>query len=318
MTAHDELLRQLRASVRTIRVENTPDTGAQATGTPLFGRPRRPRRRRARRGLLVALAALVVGGGVAGAAQVGVLPGVHGASDHPLSAREVAHDAMMEVRDSPACRTIARDRGATTQATEVSAAATALLAGPPDASAQAQALRLNHGGPVIAGSPRRVAFPDKSYALVWVAVGNGTGSFVDPVACGQARIAQLRADKPDPSSRLRQKAEAVLRAYRDVLPGLQTLWIMFHRHGASSTGGTGIPLDGRVLEPGIVLFGSGEYVGFAAPGAVRVTADGRALHRVTAVRSRLFALRLPRGTGPVTLRQRAADGRVIRTETVRG
>jgi hypothetical protein len=305
MTGHDELLRQLRASVA-----ERADAGAAC--------PTGPRRRRGRRrGMLVALAALVVGGGVAGAAQVGVIPGAHDASDHPLSAREVAYNATVEVRHTTACRPISHDVGATTQAAETSAAATALLSGPPDPSAQAQALTLNHGGPVIEGSARRVDFPDKSYALIWVAVGNGPGSLVDPIACAQARIEQLHRDKPDPGSRLRQKAEGVLRGYRDVRPGLQTLSIMFHRDGANSIGGTGIPLDGRSIKPGLVFFGSGDYVGLAAPAATRVTADGRDLHRATTVRHRLFALRLPRGTGPVVLSQRGADGHVLVRQTIR-
>ncbi|HEY6760181.1 MAG TPA: hypothetical protein VI318_11860 [Baekduia sp.] len=264
------------------------------------------------------MAALVVGGGVAGAAQVGVIPGVHAPADHPLSAREVAHNAMVETRQSRACRPLPNDLGATTTTAQISSAAATLVTGPADPRAERQALSYNNGGPVVGGSARRVDFPDGSYALTWVAVGLGPGSLVDPAACGQARIEQLHRDLPDPGSRLRQKAEAVLRGYRDVIPGVQMLWVMYHHVGARGAGGSGVPLDGRTtLRPGILSGGSGGYVGYAAASVVRVTADGRDVHRSVVVRRRLFALKLPRGTGPVVLRQRAADGRVLATETIR-
>jgi hypothetical protein len=96
------------------------------------------------------------------------------------------------------------------------------------------------------------------------------------------------------------------------------LYIMFHQVGARSSGGTGIPLDGRRLAPGVVFSGSGgEYVGYAAVGATHVTAGWDAGRRSAQVVRRLFRLRLPRGTGPVVVRQRAADGRVVASQTIR-
>jgi hypothetical protein len=68
----------------------------------------------------------------------------------------------------------------------------------------------------------------------------------------------------------------------------------------------------------VLFHGSGDYVGLTAPGVVRVTADGARVHRVATIRGRLFALELPRHTGPVTLRQRAADGRVVARQRIRG
>lgn len=294
MSAHDELARQLRESVRARR-----------------------RRRRVHRGaLLVSIGAVVIGGGVATAAT-GVLPVVHH-DDHPLNAREVAHRAMREASDAPACRARPESDGLKTSPIAPAPAARRLLIGPPSAAAQRWALRVNHGGPIVAGSARGVDFAGRGSVALWLADGNGSGTLIDPAACGRARLEQLARDRPDPQSRLRQKAAAVLATYRDTRPGLQTLWVLYHRSGARSTGGAGIPLDGRPLPVGVVGYSSGTYVGIAVPGAVRVTLDGRTLHRAVAVRGGVFLVVLPRrGTGPVRLRQRAADGRVLAAQTLR-
>jgi hypothetical protein len=303
MSGYEELARQLRASVRELGVLD----GA---------RPPRWRRGR-RRGLLVVLAALVVGGGVATAAQTGVLRLAH--DDHPMSAREVARAAVTEARGLPACRPLDDGAGARTQAIAPSPVAAPLLVAPSDPSTTAAVLRFNHGGPVVEGSARRIVFPDGAVVLLWVAVGGGAGSFADPAACAEARLAALARDRPDPGSRLRQKAEVILRGSRDTLPGLQTLWVMRRRGGPGGGSGTGIPLDGRALPVGVVAGGSdGRYLGLAAAGAVRVSVDGRDLHRSFAVAGHVFAVSLPDGTGPVRLRQRAADGRVVAAQTLRG
>jgi hypothetical protein len=330
MSGYDGLARQLRASVRELRAAGDGASGepspslAPKPGSPALphdparrGGHRRPPLRGRRRGLLVALVALVVGGGVATAAQTGVLAG-RSHADHPLSAREVASRAMREAQALPACRRIPEGRGATVELATISPVARPLLGAAPDAVAEAEVLRYNNGGPVVAGTARRIVFGDGSVVLLWVAIGNGFGTPADPVACGRARLAQLAKDLPDPGSRLRQKAAVVLMSYRDTLPNLQTLWV-FRRHGRAGAGsGAGIPLDGRALPIGVVAVSRGEYTGLAAPGAVRVTADGRDLHRTFEVRDRVFVVRLPAHTGPVKLRQRAADGRVLRAQTVRG
>ena len=312
MSGYDDLLRQLRASVkeRGDAVASGDDGGARL-------RRRFPRGRRG--GLLVALVAVVVGGGVATAAQTGVLP-VVGHDDHPLSAREVAARVVAETRDQAACRRMDPDKAAaTTELVAPDPSVRRLLAGPGDAAAMRKALALNHGGPIVAGSARRVVFPSGSTVVLWVAMGDGLTTLADPAACGQARLAQLARDKPDPGSRLRQKAAAILATSRDTRPGLQTLWVMAHRVGANSTGGTGIPLgDGRPVPVGVVASGSGEYTGLAAPSATRVTLDGRDLHRSVPVRGGVFVITLHAGTGPVTLRQRAADGRVLARQLLRG
>jgi hypothetical protein len=308
MSAHDRLSKQLRASVRERRT-----------------------RRRAGRGLLMSLAGVaVIGGGVATAAT-GVLPIAHH-DDHRLSARQVAFRTVEETQGDPACRRFPAGAGARTTPVAPAPAARRLLGGSPSPGALRRAIAFNHGGPIVAGSARRIALPDGGSVVLWLAVGDGSRALVDPAACGRARWARLARDLPDPASRLRRKAAVVLSSYSDTRPAVQTLWILHHVSGARSWGGGGIPLDGRPLPIGVVAGGSGTYVGLAAPGAVRVDLTGRtvqsrvtrdirglrAIHRHVPVRHGVFVVALPRGTGPVRLRQRSADGRVLAGETLRG
>jgi hypothetical protein len=348
MSGHDELIRQLRTSVRELGErrdaqgdetaaahrppprdgvapsgDHAPRSGAAPSGdgarrrgaTPSGGR-RGPLRGR-RRGLLVALIAVVVGGGVATAAQTGVLPVArHG--DRPVSARQLAFRAVQEAQKVGACRPVEPGKAATTELAPIDGAVRSLFSTPPDAVAMRIALAINHGGPVVAGSARRVVLPGPKVMVLWVSVGAGPGAPADPAACGQARLAQVARDRPDPNSRLRRKAEAILRGYRDTIPGLQTLEVVLRRGRPGGGSGTGIPLDGRAMPIGIVGGSGDDSTGLAAPGATRVTVDGRALHRRFAVRDGVFVVTLPHGTGPVRLRQRAADGRVLARETLRG
>jgi hypothetical protein len=268
--------------------------------------------------LLVALIAVVVGGGVATAAQTGVLA-VARHDDHPLSAREVAARVLRETSSRAACRLADPSRAATTELVALDPSVRRLFPGPEDPKAMTRALAMNHGGPVVAGSARRFVLPDGGTVLVWVSMGGGVATLADPAACGQARLAQLARDEPDPGSRRRQKAAAVLATYRDTRPELQTLWIMHHRVGANSTGGGGIPLgDGRTLPSGVLVSGGGDYAGIAAPKVTHLTLDGRGVHRTIVADDGVFAFTLHPGTGPVTLRQRAADGRVVARQVLRG
>jgi hypothetical protein len=300
MSGYEELARQLRASVREL-----------GTAAPS---PRGPRRRH---GLLVVLAALVVGGGVATAAQTGVLTARH--DDGPSrSAAQLAAQVVRETISVHACRLVPAKVGATTVVASLPAPVAALVAGG-DAAAMRAAQRSNHGGPVVAGSAREVRLPDGSNVVLWVALGQGGFTLADPGGCLAARVAQLARDLPDPGSRLRQKAETILRADRGTMPGAQTLWLFRPtRRGGTGGGGAGIPLDGAPLPTGQLLGGGGEYVGLTGPAAVRVSLDGRRLHRSVPVVGRVFVVRLPDRTGPVVLRLRAADGAVLKTQTLRG
>ncbi|HET6505652.1 MAG TPA: hypothetical protein VFG42_02575 [Baekduia sp.] len=291
MSAHDHLLDQLRDSVRA----------------------------RARRGLLLSLAgAVVVGGGVATAAT-GVLP-VVGHDDGGGTAAGLASRAVRATLHEPACALTDADTPVRAVRVEPARAARPLLAGTaPDAAAQRALLARRYVGSIVDGSVRRVALPGGRRVLVFLALGAGPLSFRDPGACLSARLAWLAAHA---SGERRARAEAIVRGYRDTIPGLQSLNIMTLRAGPGLAGpGTGIPLDGRPLPTGVVSGGSdGISTGIAVPGARRVTVDGRhGPHRSFAVRHRIFVVALPaKGTGPVRLRQRAADGRVLAGQTLRG
>jgi hypothetical protein len=293
MSGYEELARQLRESVR--------ELGAAA--------PRGPRRRH---GLLVVLAALVVGGGVATAAQTGMLAGGGG---HSRSAASIAVRVARETSSQHICRLVPARVGATTVVAPLAPPVAALVAGG-DAAAMRAAQRTNRGGPVVAGSAREVRFGDGTRVVLWVAMGEGGFTIADPAGCLTARVAQLARDLPDPGSRLRQKAEMILRTSRDTTPGQQMLWVVRPtEHGA---GGAGIALSGAPLPTGQVFSSRGEHVGLTGPAAVRVSVDGRSLHRSVPVVGRVFVVRLPSGTRPVVLRLRAADGAVLKTQTLRG
>lgn len=294
MTAHDQLLQQLRESV----------SGRRETRRRVF--------RGGSRALALAAALVIGAAALAAAAQVGVLHGTH--HSRAISARQAAWNAVGESARTDACRRMT----ARTVSTEVAAAAVPLLSGPSDPEAQAFALRDVRAAPFVAGSARRIVLSGKAIIYLWVEVGDGSGAFADPAACRAARVEQLHRDLPDPGSRLRQKAEAVLAGYRDTVPGLQTLWIMTKFDGVNAMGGTGMPLDGGPVADGIVTSGSMGYAGIAAPGVTSVTADGHhGFHRTLRVVRRFYAFRLPRGTGPIVLRERAADGRVVATRALR-
>jgi hypothetical protein len=296
MSAHDRLSKQLRASVRERRT-----------------------RRRARRGLLTSLVGVVVVGGGVATAATGVLP-VVGHDDGGGTVHELASRALRETVHEPACATI--DAAAPIPAVRVEPARVALplLTGTaPDAAAQGALLARHYTGAIVDGSVRRVALPGGRRVLVFLAIGAGGLSLHDPGACRSARLAWLAAHA---SGERRAGAAAIVRGYRDTIPGLQYLNILTLRAGPGiAGGGTGIPLDGRPLPTGVVSSGSdGVYTGIAVPGARLVTADGHhGLHRAVAVRGRIFVVALPRkGTGPVRLRQRRVDGRVLAAQTLRG
>lgn len=302
MTAHDQLLQHLRESV------------AERREAPA------PRRRRVFRGggraLALAAALVVAAGAIAAAAQVGVLPGTGHHASNTISYRQAAYAAMKEAQRTPACRPL-RERTVTA---EIPALAAPLFAGRTDPVAERLAVRDAHSGPYVTGSARRFALPGGVAIALWATVGQGLSAYSDPAACGAERVAQLHRDYPDPGSRLRQKAEAFLRTSTDVVPGAETLWVMTRFPGRSAMTGGAFPMTEATLTGGGALFGgSYGYTGFARPGTVRVTAAGGHGYHGTARPVRgFYVLRPPRGTGPIVIREHAADGRVTARRTVRG
>jgi hypothetical protein len=288
MTAHDDLLRQLKESIR------TAGAGAPA--------PRRARRTP----LLAALAALVVGGGVATAA---VVTHTGDGGDH-RSAHEVAYAAVLATQDDAACRTLKPGATITTELVPIDPSLKPLLAGPPSAAALTLARRMGHSGPVIAGTARHITLPSGNSIVLWVAAGDTFAARADPGACLQARLAVVGPSHP--------AAAKIIRNERDTRPDAQTLYITLHHADENNSGGAGLPLDGRPVPTGVVASGGGHYIGLAARGARTITVDNARLHRTFTVVRGVFVVDLPDHTGPLTLRQRAADGRVVAQQTLRG
>jgi hypothetical protein len=300
MSGYRELERQLRDSVRR--------------------RAASSRRRIARR-LTVALVPFVLAGGVAaGATQL-----AHGPT--PVeSARRLAFRAVNDTRHDPACRATARSGPAPVIDDPPRPEITALLpelarvpAGPAPASAVAFARRVA-GSAVLGRTVRVVGIGGNLRLLVFVGRGQGPFTLADPAACVRARVARVEALHPDPSDPVRRGAERVLAAMRDTTPGLESLELFVLPHGhVNATGGAGLPVvPGQAMTDGIVLSAAGVYAGIARPSATTITVRGRrGFHRHVAVHHGLFAFTLPRHTGPLVLAERAADGRVLRTERLR-
>jgi len=297
MSGYDNLERQLRESVRARRAS--------------------ARRRRSRRGGLLALIAVVaVGGGVATAAQLtgGTTPR-HDKDD----AHRAARRAIAEAADDPACvRPEPSGPHAVTPAGTVPyGTLNPSLRGlfpplAPDAEADAEAAKQRIHGPVIAGTPRLIHAADGLKVLLYVTRGDRGDAPRDPAACAAARSAHLARDRPDPTDPVRVAAQRELDTALDTLPGLELVWI------SAGGGGAGIPVGhGHPLPAGLVASGGERYLGLAAPGARTVTLRGARVHRTIPVKARVFAFKLGRGTGAVTLRQRAADGRVLAHEVLR-
>jgi hypothetical protein len=207
-----------------------------------------------------------------------------------------------------------------------------VLATPAPSADQRRALALlppnATAGAVLRRTLRTVALPQGLALLVYVQVG-GPGSVADPAGCGRARrrrAAQLDEGRPP---EVQAWARRRLAQLRDTVPGLQTLWVLVgnaDRPGA--TFGAGSPvIPGQTLRPGLRASGSAgggrsTYIGIAGPRAARVVIRPRRptkLHIAAGVDvvHGFYGVVLPKGTGPVELRELAADGTMLRSIRLR-
>ena len=307
MSGYRDLERQLRESVR------------RRAAARAFS----PRRWRSHR-MALALAPLALVGGVATAAtQLG-----HGTGNEE-KARKLAFQAVKDTGHAPPCRTVEkRDAPIIDEAPppEVTAGLPDLAAAPPVVSSELLTfVRRRAGGPVLGRTLRLIAVGGGRRLLVFVAHGQGGFTPADPAGCLRARRARLAVLAPDASDPVRKLADRFLAQLRDTMPGAESLDVNVVPPGQSSPGfGTGMPLtSGTPLPTGIVVYGSGVYVGIAKPGATSITVrparnNGRtSVRRRVAVHYGLFAFSLPRHTGPLVLTQRAADGRALGSERFR-
>ncbi len=297
MTAHEDLERRLLRSV-----------AARA--------PERRGRWRRRVALLVVPLALA-GGGAGATALVGP-DGVEKA------ARRLEVRALRETARDPSCRYAdALRRGVLVEGfvpSEVSRVLPALRRPGRRTPAGADEVAARVGGFRILRASLLVGRFDGGLRLAaGVTEGAGLGRFVDPAACLAARQAVVRRVRPDAEDAVRVAALERQRRADDVRPGARTFWVW--QYGDRGSGGSGITIRaGRPIPTGLLGSGSGGYVGIARSEAtaidVRSRRTGRRLARV-APQDGLFAFRLPRGTGPLSLRQLAADGRVVARQRLR-
>ena len=282
-----------------------------------------PRRWRGHR-MALALAPLALIGGVATAAtQLG-----HAGSTESRG-RELAFRAVKDTRHVPACRSFnARDVTIVDDPPppEFAAVLPELAAAPPrpippDALTFA---RRTAGRGILGRTVRLIAVGGGRRLLVFVAYG-GPFTVVDPQGCLRARSARLAVLAPDANDPVRKVAQRVLDGLRDTKPEAKALNLLVLPPGHSGPSfGTSIGLESSVpLRSGILLYGSGVYVGIAKRGARSITlrparkGARRGVRRRVAVHRGLFAFSLPRHTGPIVLTQRAADDRALGSERLR-
>jgi hypothetical protein len=306
--AFDELERQLKHAVRT-------------------GAARGARRARRRMPLLAAAAAVLASGAAVAATHLGGGPTAEAAG------RKIALQAVRDTRGSSACQQVRPvSRRAFSDAAPLSEITAALpaLKTPAPAREQARALSMVPGAasdrPILRRTARTIAFRDDITVLVYVQQGAGVTSLRDPGACAAARRDRVARLGHGRSADVRGWALRQLAEMRDTTPRVQTLWVSAQLAGQSNRGGSGSPVvPGQRVASGLLFSGSAFrraqiYVGLADPRATRIRV--RAAHRVRThvieVIEGLFALVLPRHTGPVELVQLRRDGARLGTIRLRG
>ncbi|HEX4345156.1 MAG TPA: hypothetical protein VHZ31_06295 [Solirubrobacteraceae bacterium] len=314
MNAHDDLRRQLLDSVAT-RAPRTSEVRAR--------RRMAWRLRGGRRGLLVLVLGLAVGGGVAGAATQ--LLRQPGDGDR---ARRLVRLAFAETNTRRACQSAPAAFVDAAPAPEVTAT---LAPGEPAGSALRTLLRRYTwvSGEILSRTVRLARFPDGEQVLVFVSQGAGFFTQLDPDACDRARRSRLARLHPEHDA-VREIATRMLAQRLIRAPSEQMLWfgVVFAAHNRVGV------FHGEPIKPGHALdtrlSGAREsrdatvYAAIAVRGATLVriassrTPARHPIKRSVAVRDGLVAFTLGPGTGPVEVRELAADGRVLAVQRVRG
>lgn len=292
MNAHDRLEQQLAASVR----QRRPATA---------GRHRR-------RSAAALCGVLVLGGG--GAALATALVGGPGVEKN---ARALEVQAIRETRNAQACTYAdSLKRGVLVEGNvpaEVKAALPFTATPNRTITREEQATAARVGGfRIVRPSFITAVFPGGIRLAAGVVEGASLGGLTDPAACLRARedVVRENAGKEDP---VRAAALRQLRVADDVRPGVQTFWLW--TVGPTSSGGAGnVIRPGTAIPTGLLGSGGGEYNGLVQSGTttvdVRSRRTGAVLLKVTPQHG-LFAFKLPKGTGPATLRQLDATGKVL-------
>jgi hypothetical protein len=228
-----------------------------------------------------------------------------------VTAKRSARPALQDAKPLPAITQLLPELATPSPSTD-QRRALALL--PPSATA----------GPMLRRTLRTVALPQGLRLLVYVQLG-GPETVRDPVGCRRARrqrAAQLYQGGP---LDVQTWALRRLAQLHDTVPGLQTLWVSVQsaaRPGRMFGSGTPV-IPGQTLHPGLRASGTagngrGIYVGIAGKRATQVLIHPRRRTNVDVpagvdVVSGFYGVVLPKGTGPVELREVAADGTVLRS-----
>jgi len=296
------------------------------------GAPHRANGPRRRRGAWLTLAALLIG--VPAAATAAGL--VQFGDGDETQGRRIALQAVRDTAAVPACtpvRVASRTFVDGEPLPEITALLPSLRVPVPRANrvrAIAQLPAFGRGGAVLRGTVRTFTLPQGIRLTVWVQQGDAGGGVRDPAACGQARRERAELLLTDHSDGVRRAAQQHLSERRDSEPRVQTLFESVQLKGRFSRSGSGSPvLPGTPLRPGLLSGGGGGahrsvYVGLAGPRtawiAVRVARGGHVagVPARVPVRQGFYAFTLPRGTGPVSLRETSAAGTVLRVIRLRG
>ncbi len=302
---------------------------ARAGGIAAPDRGRRPRRR----GGWIALAVVLIAA-PAGATAAGIIE--FGKSDES-TARAIIVDAMRATAELPVC-TRTRTAGTVLSDGVALPGITATLpslrraaaGGDPERVLRRLRTRLP-GGPILRRTVRRFVMPGNVEVIAYVQEGAVLSAARDPAGCHQARRERAAVLSEDRSEPIRQAVASQLAELLENATRSQTLWVFSQSPPRSPFAGSGAGapvLPGRRLRTGLLSSGSNgdgarRYVGVAGPRvaavllrAQRPGRSGRFPARV-AVRDGFYAFVLPRGLGPVSLREVTAGGRVLRTRPVR-
>ena len=307
MTAHDDLRRQLLGSVTERR---SAAAGGARRGLRRFRGGRRG-------GLAIAILALAVGGGVAGAATQ--LLGEPGTRER---ARSLVQSAVTQSSTRGACQPAA----VTFVDTQPIAALRTLFgssAAPVSPQVRALVRRQAHGE-VLSRTIRLVAAGGGRRLLAYVTASRDPRTVVDREGCQRAERARLLELHPADDAVRRLARRLLADQQRRRVPRGQMLYVSLIGERGTAGAAAGVS-DGRRGVPTGVILGSTSlgYAGIsvARAASVRVTTtnprSGHPVRRTYPVRERLFAFTLPRDTGPVEVRQLAADGGTLAVQTLR-
>ncbi len=238
--------------------------------------------------------------------------------------RKIAFRVVQATRREPGCRP-ARGGPRVVDDAPLPAVTTVLplLQAPPD-PAREDVIPANDG-PLLRSTLHQRRLPGGVVVTTYVTRGWSADDPADGAACRELRLRRAEALLVGRSPAVRGWALRRLGELRDVLPGLQTLWLVVRGPGRRSGSGSGVPVQpGFAVRTGLSSSSGGGpgrrlYVGIAGPGVatVQVRSQRSGAARAVRVVDRLWAVTIARGAGRAKLLERNAAGRVLRVRRLR-